>query len=136
MKSKSIILSVLIFWGCGSIPKNYTAVNGFFKTNSSECETLVEEVQRNWAKHDSLHCFYLNMKLIDKIEVNKNCFLNIDTTRVIDLLGNPNRNNDHYLGYNLSRKCKAGDDFYSEYVLNFIHNNGFITKVDFKLVET
>lgn len=136
MKSKSIILLVLVIWGCGSIPKNYTAINGSFDTNISECETLIKEIQKKWAQHDSIHCFYLNTKLLKQIETNQNCFLKIDTISIIDLFGIPNRHNELYLGYNLSRNCIAGNDFYGEFVLNFNHKKGLIYKIDFKRVET
>lgn len=120
MKSKLIILSVIILGGCGSIPKNYTAVNGVFETNNAECKSLVEEIQKKWAKSDSLHCFYYNNNLIDKILSKNHCLIGAGQNELIKLFGEPNINEKNFLRYNISRKCMIGDNIVSDYSLDFI----------------
>lgn len=119
MKSKLIILSVLVFWGCGSIPKNYTAINGTFETNRTECNTLIKEIQKKWAKHDSFHCFYYNKKLLDKVIANRDCLIKAGKNEIINLLGEPNVNENIFFRYNLSSKCLVGDNIVSDYSLDF-----------------
>jgi len=124
MKKFYLFLGFIFFMlGCKVIPQGFTLVKGDIEKKENEkCNELYNEIKEKWARNDSIHCFYHNQKLMEKIVDNKTCFIGLDTSEVIGLFGKPNRNGYH-ITYNLSDECQdEADSIISSYKFCFYYN--------------
>lgn len=135
-----VFLAVTLAFGCNSIPKGYKAVNGKAGTEiQATCSDVYAKINKHWAMHEDIHCYYYNKKLIKAVMESEGCFVGRDTSEIIALFGKPNKNEKYVLKYNLSINCKKGYDFMADYYLRFYidfnNNPNIISSIQFGKVE-
>ncbi len=127
------IIGIMSLMSCStSLPEGFVEVNGSYNTANNQCDELFKDINKKWLIHDSLPCYYFNQDLLVTLVKSKSCFIGLDTSQIVGLLGIPTSINDDYRSatYKLSPIC---DEYFNgqPFTLNFQFENYTVKKVTY-----